>query len=180
MPLEWGVFLANPIKELHTFFLDRKDPQKETNKILNRRQSSVFFVSIRLFRLLFLLLFYLLQTVVSCFLWNRVVPVSSPRMAAEYSADCQIKALDGTVFAECLKGILGTCRGETAAWGLERRNAYLIESYQENEWKGKDFPNAEASLTHWFPACLCLLNGWFFQLRAPQLRGSADMSESPC
>ena len=93
------------------------------------------------------------------FLWNRVVPVSSPRMAAEYSADCQIKALDGTVFAECLKGILGTCRGETAAWGLERRNAYLIESYQENEWKGKDFPYAEASLTHWFPACLCLLNG---------------------
>ena len=80
-------------------------------------------------------------------------------MATQYPADSQIKTLDRTVFAECLKGILGTCGGEAAAWRLERRYAYLIESYQEDEWKGKDFPYDDACLTHWLPACLWLMYG---------------------
>ncbi len=37
------------------------------------------------------------------------------------------------MFAEGLEGVLRACRGKTAAWLLERGQADLVESYQENE-----------------------------------------------
>ena len=38
------------------------------------------------------------------------------------------------MFSECFKGILGACRGESAARLLQWRDADLIESYQKDEW----------------------------------------------
>ena len=37
------------------------------------------------------------------------------------------------MFPEGFQGILGTSRSETACRRFERRDAHLIESYQENE-----------------------------------------------
>ena len=41
------------------------------------------------------------------------------------------------MFPEGFQGILGAGRSETACRWLEWRDAYLIESYQENEWKDR-------------------------------------------
>ena len=54
-------------------------------------------------------------------------------MTAQNASDREVKAFERAVLAECLKCVLGTCRSETAAWRFERRDADLIESYQENE-----------------------------------------------
>ena len=54
-------------------------------------------------------------------------------MAAEDSSYSQVKAFERAMLPESLKCILRTCGGESAARLLERRDAYLIESYQEDE-----------------------------------------------
>ena len=59
--------------------------------------------------------------------------MASPRMASQYSADAQVKSFERPMFPECFKCILRTCRGETAARLLERRDADLIESDQHDE-----------------------------------------------
>lgn len=47
-------------------------------------------------------------------LWNRIVAVSSPGMAFEYSSGCQVQSFDGTVLAQCFYCILTACRSKSA------------------------------------------------------------------
>lgn len=51
---------------------------------------------------------------------------------------------------ESLKGILGACRSETAAWLLEWRKADLIESDQDHE-------REDGNLAYDFPASVIRL-----------------------
>lgn len=75
------------------------------------------------------------------FLWDGIVSMSAPRMTPENSSYCEIKSLKNSVFSECFQCILRACRGKTACRWRERRYACLIESYQQDEWKNKDFSN---------------------------------------
>ena len=54
-------------------------------------------------------------------------------MAAEKTADSEIKALERTVLAESLEGVLGAGGRETARRRRERADAHLIELDQEDE-----------------------------------------------
>ncbi len=65
--------------------------------------------------------------------WYGVVSASAPGVASQDAADSKVESFEGAVFAEGFEGVLGACRGEAAAWLLERRETYLIESYQEDE-----------------------------------------------
>ena len=40
--------------------------------------------------------------------------MTAPWVAAEEAANCKIETLERTMLAECLEGILRTCRGKTA------------------------------------------------------------------
>ena len=64
---------------------------------------------------------------------NRVVSASAPWMAAEQSAGSKVETFERAMLPECLQGILGACRRKAAGWRFERRDADLIETYQENE-----------------------------------------------
>ena len=44
--------------------------------------------------------------IIQLFLWHGVVAMSAPRMAAQKTSDRQVQSFEGTVFAECFKGIL--------------------------------------------------------------------------
>ena len=44
------------------------------------------------------------------------------------------------MLAEGLQSVLRTSWGESAACWFERRYADLIEPYQEDEWRNRDFP----------------------------------------
>lgn len=66
-------------------------------------------------------------------LGNGVISAAAPRMAAQEAPDGEIKAFEGSMFAECLKGILGTCRSKPAAWRFQRRDADLVESDQKDK-----------------------------------------------
>ena len=66
-------------------------------------------------------------------LWDRIVSAASPRVTSGDAADGQVEAFDRAMFSQCFEGILRTCRGEPAAWLLERRYAYLIETDQEDK-----------------------------------------------
>ena len=79
---------------------------------------------------------------------NRVVSVSSPRVATQDPADCKVKSLEGAVFTEGLESVLRTCRSEPACRRLERRDADLIESYQENERRYRDLLKSRSELAH--------------------------------
>ena len=57
----------------------------------------------------------------------------TPWMTSEDASDSQIKSFERAMFPEGFQGILGAGRSETACRWLEWRDAYLIESYQENE-----------------------------------------------
>ena len=60
--------------------------------------------------------------------------MTAPGVAAEDATYGKVETFERTMLAECLKGILGTCRSESARWAtLKRRKADLIEPYQENE-----------------------------------------------
>lgn len=54
-------------------------------------------------------------------------------MAAEQSAGSKVETFERAMLPECLQGILGACRRKAAGWRFERRDADLIETYQENE-----------------------------------------------
>ena len=69
-------------------------------------------------------------------------------MAAQDPADCKVKSLEGAVFTEGLKSVLRTCRGEPACRGLERRDADLIEPYQEDERRYGDLLKSRSELAH--------------------------------
>lgn len=56
-------------------------------------------------------------------------------MAAEKPAYCEIEAFEWTPLAECLKGVFGTCRSESARRWLIRRYADLVELYKDYERK---------------------------------------------
>ena len=66
-------------------------------------------------------------------LWHRVVSMSSPWVTAENSSGRQVESFEWSVLFECLKCILRACRSEPAARLLERRDADLIESDQNDE-----------------------------------------------
>ena len=58
----------------------------------------------------------------------RVVSVSAPGMASEYSAYGKVETLEWSVLAESFHGILATSGSEAACrWG-ERRYARLVET----------------------------------------------------
>ncbi len=59
-------------------------------------------------------------------------------MAAEYTSGCQVESFEGSVFAEGFQGILRTGGSKSAARGFEGGDAYLVESYQENERRYRD------------------------------------------
>lgn len=54
-------------------------------------------------------------------------------MTAEDSPYGQVKAFERAMLPERFKCVLRTCGGESAARLLERRDAYLIESDQQDE-----------------------------------------------
>ena len=81
-------------------------------------------------------------------LWNRVVSVSSPRVATQDPADCKVKSLEGAVFTEGLESVLRACRSEPAGRRLERRDADLIEPYQEDERRDGDLLKSRSELAH--------------------------------
>ena len=64
-PLFSRLTFCRILKRNCTHLLEVKDSQKETNKILNREQRSLFVIFLRLSVLLFLLLFYVLYVVLS-------------------------------------------------------------------------------------------------------------------
>ena len=66
-------------------------------------------------------------------LWDRIVSAASPRVTSGDAADGQVEAFDRAMFSQCFEGILRTCRGEPAAWLLERRYAYLIKTHEQDE-----------------------------------------------
>ena len=78
--------------------------------------------------------------------------MTSPWVTPQDSPYAQIQPFDGAMFPECFKGILRTCGSEAAARRLERRDAYLIESYQEDERRYEDLPYHAAGLIHGFQA----------------------------
>lgn len=60
--------------------------------------------------------------------------MTTPRVAAEDTTDRQIEAFERSMLAEGFKGVLGTCRGETACrTSFQRRQADLIETYKEDK-----------------------------------------------
>ena len=99
--------------------------------------------------------------------------MSAPRVTAENPADGQVETLEGTMLAECFQSVLGASRGESACRRLERGNAHLIESDQENERKNGDLPDG---LINSVPAfhCCCPLS-----FRARSLRPVTG-SHLPC
>ena len=111
---------------------------------------SLYFVSILLYDLLFLQLFYVLYGFQGRFLdlWHWVVSVSSPWMATQDSSHCQIETLEHSMLAEGLKCVLRASGSESAACWLERGNADLIESYQEYEGRDRDLLQSLRELTH--------------------------------
>lgn len=68
------------------------------------------------------------------FLRYRIITASAPGVAAEDAPCREDEAFDGTMLAECLQTVLGACRGETAAGGLEGGYAHLIEPDEHYEW----------------------------------------------
>ena len=64
--------------------------------------------------------------------------MTSPWVAAENPPYCQIKSFENAVFAEGLKSVLRTCRGESAARRFQGRDADLIELYKKDEWRNRD------------------------------------------
>jgi len=69
-------------------------------------------------------------------------------MTAEQSASGQIKSLERIVFAEGFQSILGAGRRKAAGRRLERRDAYLIKSYQKYKRKGDDLFGYVNETTH--------------------------------
>ena len=64
--------------------------------------------------------------------------MSAPWVAAEDSPDRQVCAFERAVLAQRLKGVCRACGRESAAWRLERRDADLVESYQQYEREDRD------------------------------------------
>lgn len=63
----------------------------------------------------------------------RVVTVSSPRVASQYSADGKVHAFERAMLAQCLHSILAACGGKSARWRCQWRYACLIEPYGQNQ-----------------------------------------------
>lgn len=55
-----------------------------------------------------------------------VIATAAPRMTAKQSAESQIRALQRSVLAQCLYGILGTSGGKTTGWRSQGRDVPLI------------------------------------------------------
>ena len=74
--------------------------------------------------------------------------MSSPWVAAQDPADSKVKSLEGAVFTEGLESVLRACRSEPACRRLERRDADLIEPYQEDERRYGDLLKSRSELAH--------------------------------
>lgn len=72
-----------------------------------------------------------------CPLRHGVVPAPTPRMTPDNPFESQPTTFDRSIFAQCLKGILGAGGGESAGGRGERGNAELIKSDQKDEWKNR-------------------------------------------
>ena len=55
-----------------------------------------------------------------------VIATAAPRMTAKQSAESQIRALQRSVLAQCLYGILGTSGRKTTGWRRQGRDVPLI------------------------------------------------------
>lgn len=123
---------------------------KETNKILNRYKDRCLFSSRRCrfccFCSCFTCCSYLRGTFVN--LRYRVVSVSSPGVTAKKSAHRKVKTPERTMLAEGLKCILRACWSESASRWFERRDADLIEPYQEYERRYGDLFKSRFELAH--------------------------------
>ena len=62
-----------------------------------------------------------------------VISVAAPWMTSQNSSHGQIQALEWSMFSESFKCVLRACRGESAAWLLQRRDADLIKSDKHDE-----------------------------------------------
>ena len=60
-------------------------------------------------------------------------------MAAEDALEGEPEAFEGAVLAEGFEGVLGAGRSVAAGWGSERRDAQLIELYQQHERRDEYF-----------------------------------------
>ncbi len=87
----------------------------------------------------------------------RVIAAAAPGMATQESADGEVEAFEGAVFAEGFEGVLGTGRGEAAAGLLERGDADLVETYQEDEGRCRSLFDC------WNESVLLLCHGGWLQ-----------------
>ena len=60
-------------------------------------------------------------------------------MAAEDAAERKPEAFEGAVLAEGFKGVLRAGGGKATGWRFERRDAQLIEFYQQDERRHQYF-----------------------------------------
>ena len=63
----------------------------------------------------------------------RVVTVSSPGVASQYSADGKVHAFERAMLTQCLHSILAACGGKSARWRCQWRYACLIKPYGQNQ-----------------------------------------------
>lgn len=70
---------------------------------------------------------------------HRVVPASTPGMAAGNAAGRQPKPFKRTVFLKRLQPVLRAGRRKAAPWPQQGRDHPLVEFDQGNKWKGQYF-----------------------------------------
>ena len=136
--------------ELHTFLENMRPVRKRRIRFLTDAKIVVFFFSGVVDFVVFAVVLRVVGVCRALFenLRNWVVTVSSPWVAAQNPAQRKVESLEWAMFAEGLKGILGAGRSESACRRLERRDADLIEPYQENERRYGDLLKSRSELAH--------------------------------
>ena len=137
--------------ELHTHIRENMGPvRKRRIRFLTGAKIGVFLFTRVVEFVVFAVVLRVVGACMALFekLWNRIVSVSAPWMAAQNPAHCKVKSLEQAVLSEGLKSILRACRGESACRRLERGDAYLIEPYQEHERRYGDLLKIRSELAH--------------------------------
>lgn len=64
---------------------------------------------------------------------HRVISRTTPGMATQYALYAKPQATQRSVLNDCLPHVFRACRGVTAGWWRERRDAMLVEPYRCQE-----------------------------------------------
>ena len=85
--------------------------------------------------------------------------MTSPWMAPQNPFQREVESFENPMFPESFKGILGTCRSEAAGRRRERRDAHLIEPYQQHERENDDLADDHQYFVILLSHCLWLSSG---------------------